>query len=325
MCILKMKINKALFIVDSPFQVICALEAISYYRIDEPHFLLQDDIVACEKTLPLVKQYKNVFIIERGDYSTRALFNNVRKKLKKKYETIFIGDYYAYWEYVVATILSKPLSRFIYLDDGNSTLAIVPPLSRRRGIGRGRIWYNILILYNRFRLVKDSLFTIYDLGNQCSLPYEKNLFSSLKGNNVNKKNGVYVIGTNSDALHLRDKSYKQYLESLNDYIKKVYPTEVVYYCPHRMDSTDYTEFVRNFQWLMFKTEYSVEIDFVRTGITPLFVVGFGSTALLTLKFIYPYSDICTIFVNLQKEEDNIENRLIEEYLYKNGVRIVKLF
>ena len=145
-------------------------------------------------------------------------------------------------------------------------------------------------LHRNCKHLQKTLFTIFDLNEGCPLPVEKNTFSSLVPDATLKKN-IYIIGTNSDMLLFKDLSYSEYLRHLASYIKNRYPEEKVFYCPHRRDSHDYSGLVSDLGWCMFDTKFSVEIDFVQGKLYPLFIVGFGSTALLTLKKIFPDRNI----------------------------------
>jgi len=323
-----MKSKEALFIIDSPFQALCAFDAIFHYGISEAHFAIQEDDVVAEKTLPLICQKGKVHILkkEKAEISTMKWVKRTRDALPKTFHTVFIGDYYSYWQYLVASFATNFKAEMIYLDDGNSTLSIIPPESRTRGFGRGKLWFGILDFYNNVRFIKKHLYTIFDLGDHCPIPYTYHDFSALTEKNIKSctKKGVYVIGINSEKVVLRNSTYKNYLLQLNAWINKNFASEPVYFCPHRMDPTDFKPLIKQLDWKLFHTQNSVEIDFFRQGIMPLLIIGFGSTALYTLKKMYPNSDVKTVSMDFEDEELNVCYQAIEVHYRKQGIETLTL-
>ena len=75
---------------------------------------------------------------------------------------------------------------------------------------------------------------------------------------------------------------------------------------------------------MHNTEVSVEIDFVTNDIYPLVVIGFGSTALLTLKYIFPKASIIDLVFHHSDDALVKEYRSIEQEYRKQGISVVEL-
>lgn len=312
--------GKSLFVIGSPFQALCALEAKKHYCVESAVFALWDNTISHKMIEPLLVQQGEIHYIEQNNKGTVNLIKSVRKEIKEKFRNVFVGDYFSFAEYIVAVCLVKNNAKFVYLDDGNSTLAIAPPISRKRPRTKNEgVWYKALGIYTNAIRINSKLFTIYDLDGGCPLPVEKNTFSSLVNKANSTKDGVYVIGTNADQLKFRDKEYMDYLSSLNDWIHEKYGDVKVYYCPHRSDKTNSKDEVISFGWKVFDTKVSVEVDFVNNSIYPLVVVGFGSTALLTLKKMFPESEVHTIVMNFVDESFNKIYREIEDYYSNNRI------
>lgn len=317
--------KKAAFVISSPFQALCALEAKSYYGIDDATFFLFDTDICHNMVAPFLNKAGEIRFIEHKKNGTIQLIRKVRKSVKERFELVFCGDYFSYGIYVVALCISKYKSQHVYLDDGNSSLEIAPPISRKRPRSRNeRLWYSVLNLFTKLKAIKSSLFTIYDLGDNCPMPVIHNSFSSLVSGDDILRHGIYVIGTNASKAVFRYKSYQEYLTAIDGWIKSKYREEEVYYCPHRGDHNDWSSFIDSLGWKMFETEISVEIDFVHKGLYPVGVFGFGSTALLTLKMIYPDSDVKTIVAEYASESDNRSYRRIEEYYLKYDIHPINL-
>lgn len=316
---------KALFIINSPFQALCAIEAINHFKIEEVHFLLFDEPSVKEMILPIVNNRGAIhLIVAKGNLTLSIVKALNTGTWKEKFKTVFVGDYYSYSQYVAAIVKSKWGSNLFYLDDGNSTLLIAPPVSLKRGRSkREKKYYGFWNAISFIKNIKKKLFSIYDLGKDCPLPVERNTFQSLTTTQTTRK-GIYVIGTNSVSISFNGYSYPEKLTQLAKYLQTIYPNETVYYCPHRRDTNDYTDCINSLGWNLFETKYSVEIDFVQNRIYPLSVIGFGSTALLTLKKIYQNSDVKTIYMELESDSSNAEYRSIESYYMNNGIEVIHL-
>ena len=70
---------------------------------------------------------------------------------------------------------------------------------------------------------------------------------------------------------------------------------------------------------MFNTEISVEVDFCSKGINPAVIIGFGSTALVTLKSIFPYSEVFNCTIIFEDEELNRTYKSIEDYMAEHHI------
>ena len=140
--------NRALFVLGSPFQTLCALEAKKHYSVENVVFALFDNAISHTMIEPLLKNQGEIYYIKHEGKGTVNLIKCVKKTVKEKFSCIFIGDYFSFAEYIVAICLAKCNAQFVYLDDGNSTLAIAPPISRKRPRSRNEgIWYKAIYIY----------------------------------------------------------------------------------------------------------------------------------------------------------------------------------
>lgn len=318
-----MQKKQALFIIKSPFQALCAIEAIKHYKIDESDFLCFDDEVVVKKTVPLIKSYGNIQFFHVVNLGTFQLMKQVRREIKKRYDTIFVGDYFSYSQYIIALFVAKIRAHIIYLDDGSSTISIAAPIFRKRGRSHNeKIAFFLFSSILWGKLINRSFFTIYDFKYGFPFPYEKNTFNSLVSVNNGLQHGAFVIGSNSSKMVLSDMSYVDYMKRLSNHIKKNYPGEKIYYCPHRADKNGYQDLLESLDWEIFNTINSVEIDFVLKGINPRFIVGFCSSALYTLKKIFPKTEIGNVRVNFVSENHNNRYRNIARYYEENGIHTI---
>ena len=136
--------------------------------------------------------------------------------------------------------------------------------------------------------------------------------------------GVYIIGTNSFVISFKDETYEELLIKLINNIKGRYPGAPIYYCPHRRDTNNYSGLLKELGVNLFQTEISVEVDFVTKKINPLLIVGFASTALITLKMIYPSCSVESVRFNIEDEFTTKSIRSIENYYQANNIGIIKV-
>lgn len=320
------KIREAAIIVASPFQALCAMEAIKSFQVEKPHFYAYESENSLEKT--------HSFIISRGyecedlkDVSGTFSIINAFKK-HKKYNCIISGDYFSKFCFLIALLWSKVKTDIIYVDDGNSTLTLLPPLRKKRfkeGSTLQILFYGILLLFSKIKGLTHTFFTIYNVeGKEFPYPSFKNSFSGLCSGSDKHKTGVYIIGTNSSKTGWERQVYCDYLAIVKHYVDENYPKEKVYYCPHRSDQYNYDKECENLGMAMFNTKVSVEVDFVTNNINPVAVFGFGSTALLTLKLIFGDSNVIDIVYHSDNRQEELEYRQIERIYEQNGISLLDI-
>lgn len=317
--------EEALFIINSPFQALCAFEAISHYNIKYPVFYVFDCDDSRSKIAKLLNN-NSISEIELIPFvGTKELFKVIRTK--PHFNNIFIGDFFSYNQYLIGVLLSKRNSQIVYLDDGTATLDLLPSVNRKRyeGISLRSFAYRCLNMLRFIKGTKESLFSFFDIKGKVPYEIEENTFSFLKANcNDDERRGVYIIGTNSSVIPFKGKPYPELLKSLVGSIRKQNPRETIYYCPHRRDTNHYDDLLKSLHIDLFQTEISVEVDFVTKKINPSRIVGFASTALITLKKLFPQSKVQSIRFEIDDLFIESSIRSIEEYYNNHDIKITDL-
>lgn len=320
--------KSTLFIVNSPFQCLCMLEAISVFKIEKYEVLVvYSDTFSIDKIHTLLEEFSINYSVKKVAH---IVYDFIPLFLQKhnKFDSIFIGDYYEPFLEILGKIYAKKKYELYYLDDGIQALTLFSSYPRKRFKEKKvKIVWNI---YDRClswkRCQKYNYFTIYNVVSDRMTIIHHNL-SFLSQKHKLTTSGVYIIGTNSSTVVFSDKNYFDYLDALLIYIKKRWPQEMVYYCPHRRDKNNDV----NRNWcnknsvIYFETAVSVEFDFTKNGLYPISVIGFTSNALFTLKAIYPNSNICTIDYRLQNEIADSETVMIRKQLIEYNINLLKLF
>lgn len=321
--------DSTLFIVGSPFQCVCMLEAINHFKI--VNFKV---IVTYSDNYSLQKI--NLFLSRNGiHYTIKKNANIILNTFpflfynQSNFKNVFIGDFTSKNDLAIAIILSKIGGSLFYLDDGNQILTYtkqkgeIPKNSKL--IYKAAINFFNLIRYLK-RLKKPIFFSIYDVNIPDAI-HIKNKFNLLKKQINASMSGVYIIGTNSSVLEFQKNNYDVHISNLFKIIQKRFPGSIVHYCPHRRDTNNnqIKHLCETLGIEIFKTRISVEVDFIENGINPLYVVGFASNALFTLHKIFPESIIETVKFDLTSVQSDYENKLIIEHLRENGIGAIELF
>ena len=319
---LQSPIKEAAFIVASPFQALCALEAISFFNVQKADFYVLTEGISSKMTLDFLlnEGYKGELRPREGNvYLLKWL-----KKGHKKYDFIFVGDYF-FGNVLYAWLWSNREACIIYLDDGNSTLGLLLPSQRKRfsyfhGL-KNRVLHKSYAFFKDLKRVHRCFFSIFNLdGRGFPYPTIKNNLEVLKSRICDiPMKGVYVIGTNTSALGIDTSTYIKDLESIKNYVIRLGIQDSIYYCPHRRDDNNYDEKLKKMGMIVYPTQVSVEVDFVQQKLYPLYVFGFGSTAMLTLKLMYPNANIVNFIVHTKNNELNSEYRGVEKEYSRYGI------
>lgn len=311
-----------LFIIKSPFQTLCAYSIIQRNKGLNYQVLLLKDQKNANKAEAFLEKQKCRYSI----FDHTGGLKSIKRRLKdyaSKFDNVYVGDYFNIVMYAMAIFTTKKGGHIKYLDDGTATLLMMPPVSLPRYYYQKnrRIKYWGLNICRALKFVTETLCTIYELNNT-KWRIEKNDLSFLSSNSVCDKKGCYIIGTNSSKI-ISKEDYCRVLDYTIKLIKEYFPKEKIYYCPHRADEYQYNDYCHQHGVELFETQISVEVDFVERMIYPAMVVGYGSTALLSLKEIFPKSEILSIEMPLTGSYSERWCQ-INSYYKKMGINIINM-
>ncbi len=317
----------SVFIIVSPFQALCAIEAIHEFKLKEYLFvlcLIED--IRNEQLFNLMNKYKLPYVIEwiQGNSVKKELLKII-KHVKSKYHRAFIGDYDSFWLKIFALKYLSYNSDIVYIDDGTR---IIPYLKGTFQIRKYTKTNIALSLLSKLKYVRDKgcFFTLF---SDLALPKFICRNNSLKylsqlGNQSNNSNGIYIIGTNTDIycqkLNLEKEKYKTNLEELFSYVEKKYSNEKITYIQHGRDQNSFIkEFCKKHKFEYIRPEITVELMIMDLQTSPSAVFAYTSTALFNIKKIFPntlvYNILCeqtqSVFYNVYIEYSN--------YFEKHGI------
>jgi hypothetical protein len=268
--------EKSLLVVESPFQLLCAFEIISRYRVDYVLVLRMSGVGRNDEQLRLtakILRLSYVEVVARVGMLKRDLLRawlRLMPLLRHRYAHLFLGSYYSGFMRALRRILRS--GRTWILDDGLATLRAQADMLR---IGQA-----------------DDLATFLELN---ALPGQAILHHRLES--------VAALGSTKyvdKAMFLGQPFIEHGIVSKNEYNQIVRrcseATEApLIYVPHRSESTKrISELQQSLGLDIHYPPMCIELDLVRNGEIPRRVFTVMSTAGFTIARMFPDATV-TIF------------------------------
>ena len=340
-----------IYLIESPLQLINAIEAASRRNNQRNHLYIalsgkkktDSQIIAITNTFPWsdVTYVNRVYFNKNYHWITRAAkhyFISLSAKIKFKgvNTCIFIGEFRSYWMHLVTCTLN-PDQRYL-LDDGSISISIQKNyLSKNkshpfefalniRNIAKLLIYHPILIL-NRNKTW--NLFTSFDTPPNQKQIIEINNYEHLKSNhnpsNFSEK-FIYYFGSKYSESKIIT------FESEINFLKKIYQFHKtknlpIKYIPHREDSRNKIDAIKNLGYLIEEIEVPAEIFILENSSRIEIISGAYTTVLNNAKKIFPEIEILSFILPIDKTLDKkiksgIENSY--ENLRKLGINTINV-
>ncbi|MFT6734268.1 MAG: hypothetical protein ACJAS9_002463 [Polaribacter sp.] len=309
--------KKNLLLVESPFQLLSAYEAIKYFKLQNYLLLirysgLKKNDQQIDRLLQVLQinpvNIESVFIKEscRGvsDF-LKFIFYMFKYFIKRAdFESIYIGSYRSrFFRNVLKQFLNE--KKIILLDDGNQTIEVQKEFTSTENF---------------------DLFTMYSLEAYQGQKVYLNQFKALSKLIVIDKNStednILFIGCGlSEAGIISSKKYIQLIEKVAEYYGERGKTMV--YLPHRNEQQLLINELVKINNLNLKTiDYPIEFIGLYDGMSFSKVSSFYSTALITMRDIYNLEAECFFFdYTASKYQRDID--LVYDY-YKKEMKLIQL-
>jgi hypothetical protein len=354
---------KNLYVVESPFQLLSALEARNHFKKSYSVLLLKYSGSSNQKNDFQLKKIISKFnnfdeIIEIQPFSGSLLEANFRLLImlkifqikKVRFVKVFIGEFRSWYHRAFLDVLS-PKQNFL-LDDGNITIE----LQKKYIPQKKHLLFNtfteekersrslrIILKQNYFRIMllflkgieknKENqdihLFTCFDLE-----PYNQtqkivvNSFSYLKKLNKKKcvdKSLVYFFGANLSELDLLSRDLEfSLLEKIIRYYKN--KNKKLVYISHRREDTKKLELAHDkFDIDILTFNYPVEIQFLLMDTLPYGISSFISTALFTVSKVFDFDSVDAFHLPIDQLPERVRQDYISVYdEYKKTMNVIDL-
>lgn len=296
----------ALLIVGSPLQVITGLEAVKYYGVTDYRMLVlktdtprhqhilnylhdnevpYDEAPITQEYIPFHKQITMLF-----------------KSHKTKYDYLIIGDYRNIG-FMFNHISEVNLGgKIVFVDDGSATISILSGrYVKPRAMGY-KLRSAIIKAYTKMQKITDNVyFTIFDDMEKNHLFHvDQNDMTLLRQQCDGVDENVYIVGTNilnyCEALGLDENIFYNNCSWLFSYMKKLYDGRKIIYIPHGRSIGDVMQELCQHNGIEYMfLDKCIELFFIDRKVRPFALYGYGSTALFTLKKIFPSLPTFNVF------------------------------
>lgn len=320
----------AVFFIRTPFEMICAVNAIKQYKLVEYDFyLLQDDLGRFEQVKNIADYFNVKYVVKPLEYLVsgslkKGIFNYLFKNCSK-YNIVYTGDYRRPSEDLFSLSYIKPGGRLIKVDDGSCTIGL---LRNSLVISRGlRRMMNLIRFLCSIKRISITYLTVFDKIENKMLNIEYNNISLL-GKDVGGPSTLclYMLGTNPKSyINNVNISIEEYWNLLEKTLRLLSNKgKQVFFIPHGFDNDHKTKqlcYELNITYL--KLNECVESYILRNSIKPDSVYGFTSTALFSLMKIFPDIEVYDVVPDNGANTDNLF-REISEYYQLNGIKTIKI-
>ncbi len=298
-----------LFVVTSPMQYICAMEAKDYFDSQNAILLLvnQKSALGLEQQNRLINKddWSHVISIERGNrsFAVPKAIKQIQKVLNgETIKRFFYAEYNAWRTKLM--IKNLPIQKEVYFDDGTLTLAEYPKyVLPKTEFYRPRLLQDIAVRLNGCKPIgrlKQSqnleIFTMFELTPAAHNIHKNNLTRLKKqyGHPNLYKEGAPIGFIGQGAVGDKyQKSVKQYVEEL-ELLASSANRKIIYF-PHRTERDDVREVLKNQEHIIYhRSEYPLEIELIDKQIELSGFIGTYSTVMFTARLLYPELPIYTI-------------------------------
>lgn len=316
------------FLLMSPFQLLCALEAIKTFDIKNYYLefvFVKEYEHRNEQMILMAKQMQlDYAIIYTDDISIDSLYQQnatIPSKASNLYNRVFIGDYNSKHLHVEAFRLAQHGGCILYLDDGSSTICILKGIFNNEDtnswIGRIKAFKYKRKTNQLHHLIQkkmkkngvelfDCFYTMYDKVSTTKYIIYPNNFNRLRNTKqeITSEGGlVCIIGTaitefSESVLREPDEVLESIIWEKLCKIKRKYSTCKIIYVPHPRDNNSvvpkFCKFL-NIEYL--KLNESVESFLLKSSCKIMAIWGFGSTALGVLRKLFRDTEIVNVSIS----------------------------
>ena len=302
---------KNIYIVASPFQLISAIEARHKFKGDGDTFVIY--LNTNQLQTAFLKRIVNSFLdidVIYVEYKSRR--NSVAEKVKllkklrrTQFDYVFIGHYAEFFNQLyVCNLKFKDL---VLLDDGTQTLVYNNDITEKsvtinclkdRAIRNlPKAFYILANGLSLSRKVVINWFTMFDFVPKNGGGYTRHKFEYLKNKHIDYtsavsdgKQKVYFIG--SDLVRNKIVKSNEIYNALVKKIREHYAGYEFVYLPHRYEVlSDLSPLMSETDIELVQFDNILEVAFIENNVIPTQICSFYSTALYSLKLLYPQCEI----------------------------------
>ena len=338
------------FIIGTPFQLLCAVEAIREFEID--NYLIVALLDGGERDNQFVQMLQGMHVNYESfklydldemldDYlQQKGLFSVSNRS---EYERIMIGDYYDLTLWEMAYCYAKPHANIVFMDDGTASILL---LKGHLVTNEPTTWYErrrwretefkptmaarkkVMNKWKEKNLCcRNGIYTLFaDIPSRYFKAYP-NTFSHIVSARKESQDGEYIciIGTVADAfcpvMGVSIPQYEGLLWQKLSEIRSKSPNATIQYIPHGRDTNEATKlFCKALNIEYKRLDCSVEYYCIREKKYPTAIYGWGSTALFTLKKMSPTISATNWYVYNPQAMGSKDLKTLTKYYVQHDIK-----
>jgi hypothetical protein len=354
----------SLFLVDSPLQLLNAIEAANHFKSDKNILLLRlsgdEESDTQIKKLIKIFNWTEVHLIDFSNIKNRfkriliyrSIFLKFKKKFKhKEFPFLFFGDFRSEWMHHISQIIS---SKTIYLlDDGSITLDIQNKYFSKKIFFLESSFKRMrnFTLKNFFRLIVRksieyvlyfgvfkskpknqviNLFTSFNIKSVVNQNIVKNNYFFLKSRMQKKKldrKAVYYFGSkHSEKGNLSLDREIKHLKKVLSFFNKL--DLKMTYVPHRVDSSVKIKRINKELGIKIKKlGIPAELFFTQSRTIPSKIAGAHTTAINNLNLTFDFDKIFVFCIPLDEIPKSNLQEILKVYcdFSENGIDVIDFY
>lgn len=325
-----------LFVLDTPFQLLCAMEFLAEFAVEDYLIIAQMERgeKRNEQVLHMLKEqgmkYQVAYVEDYWGMVNACLQLDVERretKDERKWERVVVGNYNALDQWVTVTRLAAEGAKVVFLDDGSSSIELLNAGHGRNSAQESQfmtLWCKMGLdcgpyIYTTYGDIPSNRFMIYP-----------NRFAHLverMGQFMDEK-AVYIIGTNPPSyqmsMGITTAEYEKILLRKLTQVKRKHKEQIIY-IPHGRDNGEVSKRMCKCLGIAYcPLTCAIEYYFVGERKGAVAIYGFGSTALLTLKMLLPGARVVNWLIDNPKGSSYETYVQIANYYCEHGVDIDKI-
>lgn len=328
-----------LFIVESPFQMLSAIEGANYFKGEENTLIVSyssedKNNEQIRMVLECYQHWDHVIELAPSRYSFLTgikLLHEMKKLIESDYRPrrIFIGEYRS--RFMTQFFHSMTPHECFLLDDGNITIELQEKyLKNNKPYGNNSIksrvknlMLAILTGVRQEETILIHLFTCFDLQpfdtRQSVIKHTFDFAKSFSKKKLVEQTTVFFFGGNFSGLGMLPiKREIELIEAAKNYYEKMNLKMV--YVPHRRESEGKVKMVRHVLNLdVIRFQLPAEIEILKLDTLPYGIASFCSTVLFTLPRIANFSSVDSFQLPISEMPEQLQSEIAKVYsTYRNS-------
>lgn len=326
------KKTPSLFLISTPFQALCALATIRQLEIKEYKIIahLPKGVIRNAQLEAYLQKNNLSYVRFTPNRITKRLYRLLCLVRKTRgFKRLFIGNHNDVMGFYRAITEIVDGASIVYLDDGVQSISHFKGSLLERKTPKTIKFLNLIQNRRHLEMFRYYL-SIYDgienndfIINKLELKYV--IGKEHQGKPIK---GVIIVGIvlkeSCIIYNITEDNLTKKLENLIVDLQIKYPDEPIIYIPHGRDKSEYAQILcKKYNCEFRKCDTMIEIALMEDLYIPKAIYGYTSSALFSLKEIFPQTEIVNIvYESKRKNKIFQETESISNYYEEHGIKMI---